>query len=152
MTRRLTLMPAIGLAAAAALAACLPTDETARISPPDAAMPDIAEGRALYLDNCAMCHGTTGIGDGEFARSMSPPPKNLTLIQVRNADRFPRAKVLSVMDGYTRLRTDHSAMPEFGALLEGPQVPVTLADGSQSPVPRPLAALLVYLESIQKTR
>jgi hypothetical protein len=39
-------------------------------------------------------------------------------------------------------------MPEFGALLEGETVPVEV-DGTLTPTPRPLAALLAYLESIQ---
>jgi hypothetical protein len=41
-------------------------------------------------------------------------------------------------------------MPEFGLLLEGDTVPVDVGDGVFTPTPRPLAALLVYLESIQQ--
>jgi hypothetical protein len=41
-------------------------------------------------------------------------------------------------------------MPEFGALLEGDTVPVDVGDGVLTPTPRPLAALLAYLESIQE--
>jgi high-affinity iron transporter len=45
---------------------------------------DTAQGHALYLKNCASCHGTRGAGDDPAARSLSstPPPaiglKNLT--------------------------------------------------------------------------
>jgi high-affinity iron transporter len=44
---------------------------------------DTAEGHALYLRNCASCHGTKGAGDGPAARSLSTAPpgiglKNLT--------------------------------------------------------------------------
>jgi hypothetical protein len=39
-------------------------------------------------------------------------------------------------------------MPQFGALLQGDLVPVEV-DGVLTPTPRPLAALLSYLESIQ---
>lgn len=38
----------------------------------------IAEGRALYAANCAACHGATGMGDGEAARSLSPSPALLS--------------------------------------------------------------------------
>lgn len=34
----------------------------------------IAEGRALYRENCASCHGRGGLGDGVAANSLSPSP------------------------------------------------------------------------------
>ncbi len=34
----------------------------------------INEGRTLYQQNCASCHGTTGLGDGELANSLNPSP------------------------------------------------------------------------------
>ncbi len=40
-------------------------------------------------------------------------------------------------------------MPEFGLLLEGDAVPVDVGDGVLTSTSRPLAVLLVYLESIQ---
>ena len=36
--------------------------------------PDLARGAALYAENCASCHGTTGHGDGDAARGLNPPP------------------------------------------------------------------------------
>ena len=39
------------------------------------ALPD---GRALYLQSCAPCHGPAGKGDGPEASSFSPPPGDLT--------------------------------------------------------------------------
>jgi hypothetical protein len=58
--------------------------------------------------------------------------------------------VLSVIDGYDRTGLPGKEMPEFGALLEGDTVPVDVGDGVLTPTPRPLAALLAYLESIQE--
>ncbi len=58
--------------------------------------------------------------------------------------------MLSYIDGYTRGRLPKQDMPEFGLLLEGPTVPVDTGDGVLSPVPRPLAALMLYIESIQR--
>lgn len=37
----------------------------------------IAAGKALYLANCAVCHGDDGAGDGPAATGMSPPPVDL---------------------------------------------------------------------------
>lgn len=129
----------LGLTALAALAACKPNE-----------MPEASDGRKLYVENCAMCHGPAGLGDGPAARGQTPAPKNLTLIQVRNGGTFPRARVLSTLDGYTRVDLPGDNMPEFGALLSGDLIPVDTGDGRQTPTPRKLAALLEYLESIQQ--
>ena len=120
-----------------ALAACMET----------ASMPEAGEGRALYVENCAQCHGPVGRGDGPWAKGMTPAPANLT--QLANGGTFPRARVLSTIDGYHRAQVPGQKMPEFGALLTGETVPVDTGDGVMTPTPRPLAALLTYLESIQ---
>lgn len=117
-------------------------------------MPDPDEGAALFSQNCAMCHGADARGDGELAADIRAEtgkgPANLTALSRRNKGTFPRARVLSYIDGYTRGRLPRQNMPEFGLLLEGPQVPVDTGDGIMSPVPRPLVALMTYLESIQR--
>ena len=112
-------------------------------------MPEPVEGQILFAQNCAICHGDDGRGGGLLAQKTTPTPPDLTRITFRERDVFPRTRVLSVIDGYTRQSPDE-AMPEFGLLLKGETVPVVLEDGTLSPVPRPLAALLVYLESIQR--
>jgi len=117
-------------------------------------MPEPGEGAALFAENCAMCHGATARGDGELAdeirAELGRRPSDLTTIARRNDGVFPRAEVLSYIDGYTRGRLPEQNMPEFGLLLEGPTVPVDTGDGVMSPVPRPLVALMVYLESVQR--
>ncbi|WP_299845524.1 cytochrome c [uncultured Roseovarius sp.] len=111
-------------------------------------MPEAPEGQALYADNCAQCHGATGKGNGPWAASYSPPPADLT--QLTEDGVFPKARVLSVIDGYDRTGLPGSEMPEFGLLLQGDTVPLDVGDGVLTPTPRPLAALLAYLESIQR--
>ena len=112
-------------------------------------MPEPDEGARLYGDNCAVCHGPAGRGDGDLARDLDRKPTDLTLITQRAGGDFPTAKVLSQIDGYTRMKNRDQLMPEYGALLAGDTVPVQLGKDQFSPVPRPLAALLAYLESIQ---
>ena len=90
----------------------------------EAEMPVAQDGRALFMENCAICHGADAKGDGEMARAMATPPKDLTLIAVRNGDSFPRAKILSIIDGYAKSDLDGPNMPEFGALLEGDLIPL----------------------------
>lgn len=128
---------------AAALAGCMLRE-----------MPEPPEGAALFAENCAMCHGADARGQGELANELRSEtgrkPADLTTISRRNKGNFPRARVLSYIDGYTRGPLPDQNMPEFGLLLEGPTVPVDSGDGVMSPTPRPLAALAVYLESIQR--
>lgn len=127
------------LAGAAGLAACM-----------EAEMPVAADGRAVYLENCAVCHGITGRGDGQIARDLPKPPADLTAIALRNGGDFPRAEVMSMIDGYAREGTDGHNMPEFGVVLEGDLIPFDSGDGVQTPTPRKLVALLEYLQSIQQ--
>lgn len=116
----------------------------------DEEMPDATDGARLYAQNCAMCHGPAGRGDGELAPELATAPADLTTIAARNGGVFPRARILSVIDGYHRARMPGQEMPEFGLLLEGETVPMDTGDGVMSPVPRPLAALVTYLERIQR--
>lgn len=113
-------------------------------------MPEPPEGAPLFADNCAACHGVGGQGGGPLAADLQTAPPDLTLIAARNGGAFPMAQVLSQIDGYTRMQGRDQVMPEYGALLEGPTVPVELAKGELSPVPRPLAAIVAYLQDIQK--
>ncbi|MFD3190559.1 c-type cytochrome [Sedimentitalea sp. HM32M-2] len=109
-------------------------------------MPGPDEGARLFAENCTQCHGTRGQG-GVVPDSGQRAP-DLTAISARNGGQFPRARVLSQIDGYGRGRVSAQMMPEFGALLTGDLVPVEV-DGRLTPTPRPLAALLAYLEGIQ---
>jgi len=127
-----------GVLGLAALAACVEM----------ASMPEAGEGRQLYAENCAQCHGPVGRGDGPWAKGMTPTPADLTMLSTDGV--FPHARVLSTIDGYHRAQLPSQPMPEFGALLTGATVPVDTGDGVMTPTPRPLAALLSYLESIQE--
>jgi mono/diheme cytochrome c family protein len=111
----------------------------------DVAMPEADEGALLFAQNCTACHGDDARGSLLVNGRRAP---DLTAIQAANDGTFPRARVLSQIDGYGRGKLPVEAMPEFGALLMGDTVPVEV-DGVLTPTPRPLAALLAYLESIQ---
>ncbi|MFK7867618.1 MAG: cytochrome c, partial [Roseobacter sp.] len=83
------------------------------------------------------------------AGQLSTTPPDLTQITARNDGVFPVAAVLSEIDGYAKDSHPERTMPEFGASLTGDTVPVDV-EGTLTPTPRPLAAILVYLESIQQ--
>ncbi|TDK41036.1 c-type cytochrome [Antarcticimicrobium luteum] len=135
MTDAVSFRSLIAVPVLAVLAACAAEDE----------MPGPQEGAMLFAENCTACHDYGGQG-GRLAGGRAAP--DLTRISARSDGAFPRARVLSQIDGYGHGKVSAQIMPEFGALLEGELVPVDI-DGTLTPTPRPLAALLAYLESIQ---
>lgn len=113
-------------------------------------MPEAYEGKPLFAENCAVCHGVNGRGGGPLTQTLPVAPPDLTLIAARAGGEFPMATVLSQIDGYTRMQDRDQVMPEYGDLLEGDTVPVDLGNEEFSPVPRPLAAIVAYLQDIQR--
>lgn len=108
-------------------------------------------GKTLYMDFCIACHGVTGRGDGPAASGLDRSLPDLTLIAERNGGTFPTARVMTVIDGYTRARDGNITMPEFGIDLQaGPLVLYDSGDGLPTPTPSRLVALAEYLESIQR--
>lgn len=131
----LSLMAAGG---AALVVACAPQN-----------MPEAADGRAFYADNCVSCHGPAGRGDGPLAAGLRPKPTDLTLLAEKNGGQFPTARALSYIYGDPEKGHLARVMPEFGGAMADDLVPVEV-DGILTPTPRVLAGLLAYLEAIQR--
>jgi hypothetical protein len=138
------------LLTALVLSACAPEQ--------DVAMPEAREGAMLLAENCAMGHGTDGRGaasETAVIRNDVTPAADLTVLAQGNDGVFPRQRVLATIDGYNRQTIARDRMPEFGGFLGGDTVPVALTDDALTdeaqltPVPRRLAALMAYLETLQ---
>jgi mono/diheme cytochrome c family protein len=70
------------------------------------AVPAAAQTQALdigkheYTENCAVCHGTTGKGDGPMAGLVAHGlVMDLTTISKRNKGVFPFARIYGIIDG-----------------------------------------------------
>lgn len=114
---------------------------------PDA--PEPPEGARLFADHCAACHGANASGAGPETLGLGKVPPDLTSLSAQNGGGFPTARILSVIDGYASGTHPNRTMPEFGAELGGDLIPLDI-DGTLTPTPRALVALLTYLESVQK--
>ena len=55
----------------------LSPEQASRGNPVDSSPASIDRGRILFNRNCIQCHGETGRGDGELARTLPIPPANL---------------------------------------------------------------------------
>ena len=83
-------------------------------NPLPAAPEVITKGALLYKENCSICHGPTGRGNGPAGENLSPRPSDLThLIQM------PLAKddylFWGISEGGKRFDT---AMPSFNKILD----------------------------------
>jgi mono/diheme cytochrome c family protein len=106
-------------------------------------------GAQAYQDYCAICHGPRAKGDGDLASRLAVAPPDLTQISARNGGVFPLRDVADSVYGYAG-KHDLDLMPEFTALLDGPETVLTDAEGRAQPVPQRLAEMLVYLQSLQR--
>src|SRR3546814_6224543 len=58
--------------------------------------PDLARGAKLYAENCSMCHGATGAGNGPGAAGLDPPPIAFTdAARARERSLFALYQVIS---------------------------------------------------------
>ncbi len=126
--------------AALLLAGCVQSPETG----------EARSGKAVYLENCAACHGPTGAGDGPAAGGLAQSPPDLRLIAERAGGGFPADDVLAKIHGYTG-PGHFGDMPEFGSEMDGGKVIWTTAEGDRIPTAAALVRLVRYLESLQET-
>lgn len=62
---------------------------------------NIIDGPAEYRSACAICHGTTGQGNGPSASTLKTPSTNLALLAKNNGGTFPADKVYQSIMGPT---------------------------------------------------
>ncbi len=100
-------------------------------------------GAALYLDNCANCHGTYGEGDGPMAPALAVALRDLRSLSARNDGQFPERFVRNIIDGRA-MRAAHGpeGMPVWGAEFA--------REGDGAAAEAKIHALVDFLRRIQK--
>jgi mono/diheme cytochrome c family protein len=102
------------------------------------------DGKQMYANYCAPCHGVDGKGHGPVASALRNPPSDLTSLTRNNQGRFPDTHVTSVLLNGAKIPSHGSAeMPVWGPILANMNV--------ANPQERLLriSNLTSYLESIQ---
>jgi mono/diheme cytochrome c family protein len=106
----------------------------------------VARGRTLYLDHCAVCHGRNGEGNGPMARLLSTPPANLRRLSERYGNPLPAGQIASFIDGRAEVAAHGPRdMPVWGSSAWEKE-PRGNQPGQVTPA---VASLVAYLQSIQ---
>ncbi|HEX6162499.1 MAG TPA: universal stress protein [Vicinamibacterales bacterium] len=110
-----------------------------------AATKQTTTGSAVFSSYCAVCHGTSGRGDGPLASSMRRKPANLTEIAKANGGTFPSELVFRTIDGRQPVRGHGGPdMPVWGDAFSKSR-----EAGDAERVKQVIQSLVDYLESIQ---
>ena len=101
-------------------------------------------GKVMYVNYCAPCHGVDGQGAGPVASELKASPTNLTVLSRNNHGKFPDTHIVTVLqDGSDTPSHGTVEMPVWGPILGKMNV--------SNPQDRLLRVsnLSRYLESIQ---
>lgn len=75
----------------------------------------LSNGKELYVELCAVCHGMDGTGGGPAAKALAKPLPDLTAISAANDGVFPRAEVEKAIRGQGEIAAHGSMeMPIWG--------------------------------------
>jgi len=112
-------------------------------SPKDLPANLTSDGRELFRQYCAVCHGVDAKGGGPAAPALKRPPGDLTLLSRMNGGKFPELSVRLTIQG-SNVVIEHGTrdMPIWGPVLSGQGQNRNIGE-------QRLQALLAYLEQIQ---
>jgi mono/diheme cytochrome c family protein len=105
---------------------------------------EIAQGKAIYLQYCASCHGPNGEGNGPLAPMLTTPPANLRKLSQRYGNPLPEDQIARFIDGRSDVRLHGPRdMPVWGErfYVDG--------NGDSQQVKSRIAKLVAFLQSIQ---
>lgn len=76
------------------------------------------DGKQLYVNYCAPCHGVNAKGDGPVASSLKQPTTDLTMLSKNNGGKYPSERIVAVLNfGLANPAHGTAAMPVWGPML-----------------------------------
>ncbi len=116
------------------------------------AAPEFDLGKQEFETNCAICHGTSGKGDGAFGDLLVVTIPDLTTLSARNGGKFPVDRTYGVIDGRAELRAHGlRQMPIWGNYYT--MMPLNETDdypyNAEAYVRSRIVALIDYLNRLQ---
>jgi mono/diheme cytochrome c family protein len=88
------------------------------------------DGKGLYNEFCAVCHGSDLKGNGPASSALKTPASDLTQIAKKNGGRFPDTKVMAILKGQEGVTAHgNSDMPTWGKTFNDVSGNMTIAQG-----------------------
>jgi mono/diheme cytochrome c family protein len=101
------------------------------------------DGKTLFHDYCAVCHGADAKGAGPAAKAFKTMPSDLTRIGHKNGGTFPEDRILRVISGEESIPAHGTKdMPMWGVIFNNMTPNPNLSQMR-------IHALLQYVEDIQ---
>jgi len=105
-----------------------------------------ASGSEMYSVYCAVCHGTTGQGNGPAASVFTKPPTNLTMLARNNNGKYPAQHVYAVLEFGTPVPAHGNIqMPVWNTLFRS----LNFSEDSEGATKLRIKNLVEYIQSIQ---
>jgi len=102
------------------------------------------DGAVIFKQDCAVCHGASGNGDGPAAKDLKAQPPNLTTLAKRHGGEFPTGYVLDILhNGIAAPAHGTIEMPVWGPMFD------TMSRNNQAQSKLRINNLVGYLKSIQ---
>jgi mono/diheme cytochrome c family protein len=122
----------------AAFAADQPTKTIKTVTARDTAL----DGKVMFHEYCAVCHGENAKGDGPAADALKKAPADLTQISRKAGGKFPEIRVMRMIKGDDEIAAHgNRAMPVWGTIFRS----LSSKEGADLRV----NALLRYIEGFQ---
>lgn len=108
------------------------------------------DGRQMYFNYCAPCHGADGKGRGPLAPSLKIAPADLSTLAQNNHGQYPASRIADVLQvGSAACKHRSSVMPAWGPILGQMNVAETNRTHLEEKFLR-ISSLNQYLESMQQ--
>jgi mono/diheme cytochrome c family protein len=112
---------------------------------------EMSYGQTEYLNSCAICHGTTGTGEGPLADQLLKHPADLTRLSEQNGGEFPYWLVFAAIDGrHATNQRDYRDMPIWGERFLERDARKYGAKGGEAITTERIHRLTEYVQSLQR--
>lgn len=113
---------------------------------------DASYGALIYKENCMVCHGETGAGDGMVGMLFEKKPADLKLLKQGNNGVFPREEAIEAIYGRRPIQAHgQTEMPIWGRYFMKEALESRAIDPADAAmiVQGRVLSVISYLESIQ---
>ena len=109
-------------------------------------------GQEIYQQNCALCHGPEGNGDGEIGLLFKLKPKALSQLSKENGGQYPFELVYQTLKATKPVQGHGTAMPVWGSYfrVEKALNDPSMANDEAMIVVGRLLSLIYYIETLQE--